>query len=156
MRTKLNQYNSIKQQSRNLQGKQTGNLDTKSLVSIVSPDMLVSDSEYLETHLVAVPKNSVKDFERNYFTMSPMIVPRSASKISTDKEFELFTVTTFKKHSQEFIHKARELRYVVRDFTFKEGGKDSEDKELQSTIANERRFVFLSAYAGAEQSTNVW
>ena len=140
MRTKLNQYNSIKQQSRNLQAKQTGNLDTKSLVSIVSPDMLVSNSEYLETHLLAIPNNAVKSWLAGYETMSSYVVPRSAYFIQKDSEFQLFAVTTFKKHSQEFIHKARELRYVVRDFTFKPEGRDDESKELNRVTAEEKRY----------------
>lgn len=139
VRTKFNQYNGLRQQSQNLQRKQTGNLSTKSLVSIVSPDMLVSDSEHLETHLVAVPNSSVKDFQKTYETVSQMVVPRSAYFIQKDDEFNLWAVTTFKKHSQDFVHKCREKKWVPRDFKFKEGGRDEEQKEMKKTEAEEKR-----------------
>ncbi|KAK5074042.1 Vacuolar ATP synthase subunit C [Lithohypha guttulata] len=139
VRTKYNQYNGLRQQSQNLQRKQTGNLSTKSLVSIVSPDMLVSDSEHLETHLVAVPNSSVKDFQKSYETVSTMVVPRSAYFIQKDDEFSLFAVTTFKKHSSEFVHKCRERKWIPRDFKFKEGGREDEQKELSKTEAEEKR-----------------
>lgn len=115
-----------------------GNLATKSLVSVVSPDVLV-DSDYLETHLVAVPNANVKEFNRTYETMSPMVVPRSAQNVASDSEFTLFSVTTFKKHSTEFLHKVREQKWTPRDFKFKEGGKEEEDKEIKKTEAEEKR-----------------
>lgn len=101
--------------------------------------MLVSDSEHLETHLVAVPNNYVKEFNRSYETVSPMVVPRSALFIKKDDEFNLFAVTTFKKHSQEFVHKCRERKWVPRDFKFKEGGREEEQKDLKNTEAEEKR-----------------
>lgn len=109
------------------------------MVSIVSPDMLVSDSEHLETHLVAVPNANVKEFYKSYETCSTMVVPRSAYFIQKDDEFNLFAVTTFKKHSQEFVHKCRERKWVPRDFKFKEGGRDEEQKEMKKTEADEKR-----------------
>lgn len=62
-----------------------------------------------------------------------MIVPRSANQLEADDEFSLFTVTTFKKHSTEFIHKCRERKWIPRDFKVKEGGRDAERKELEKT-----------------------
>ena len=139
VRTKYNQYNSLRTQSQNLQRRQAGNLSTKSLVSIVSPDMLISDSEHLETHLIAVPNSSVKDFHKSYETVSQMVVPRSAFFIQKDDEFNLFAVTVFKKHAQEFVHKCRERKWIPRDFKFKEGGSEEEQKEIKKTEAEERR-----------------
>ncbi|KAK5937788.1 Vacuolar ATP synthase subunit C [Knufia obscura] len=139
VRTKYNQYNTLRTQSQNLQRKQTGNLSTKSLVSIVSPDMLISDSEHLETHLVAVPNSSVKDFYKTYETVSQMVVPRSAYFIQKDDEFNLFAVTVFQKHASEFVHKCRESKWIPRDFKFKEGGREEEQKEMKKTEAEEKR-----------------
>ena len=139
VRTKFNQYSSLRTQSRNLTSRQEGNLSTKSLVSIVSPDMLVSDSEYLETHLVAVPNANVKEFLKTYETISERVVPRSAYFIQKDSEFNLFAVTTFKKTSQDFVHKCREKKWIPRDFKFKEGGREEEQKELKKTEAEEKR-----------------
>jgi V-type H+-transporting ATPase subunit C len=97
------------------------------------------DSEHLETHLVAVPSSNIKDFNRSYETLCPMIVPRSAQHISSDDEFSLYAVTTFKKHSQEFIHKVREKKWVPRDFKYSEGGKEEEARELRKTESEEKR-----------------
>ncbi|KAK5322227.1 Vacuolar ATP synthase subunit C [Exophiala xenobiotica] len=139
VRTKYNQYNTLRTQSQNLQRRQTGNLSTKSLVSIVSPDMLISDSEHLETHLIAVPNSSVKDFHKSYETVSQMVVPRSAYFIQKDEEFNLFAVSVFKKHAQDFVHKCREKKWIPRDFKFKEGGREEEQKEIRKTEAEEKR-----------------
>lgn len=139
VRAKYNQYNSLKTNLQTLTRKQTGNLSTKSLVSVVSPQIIIQDSDYLETHLVAVPNSSSKDFTRSYETVSPMVVPRSATFVSQDDEFSLYAVTTFKKHSQEFVHGCRERRWVPRDFKYKEGGKEEEEKEVDRVAAEERK-----------------
>ena len=92
---------------------------------------MISDSEYLETHLIAVPKQQAKDFIKTYESISPMVVPRSATLIDADDEFSLYSVTTFKKHSSEFIHKAREHKWIPRDFKVREGGREEERKEME-------------------------
>ena len=105
----------------------------------MNPRSLVSDSEYLETHLVAVPKSSDKEFRRSYETISPMVVPRSSNFITSDNEYGLYAVTTFKKHSGEFVHKCRERRWVPRDFKYKEGGKEEEEAEVDRVAGEERK-----------------
>ena len=83
----------------------SGNLSNKSLASVVPPKLVVQDSEYIETHLVAVPLQQTKDFIKSYETLSSWVVPRSAVKIDSDDEFSLYSVTCFKRYSSEFIHK---------------------------------------------------
>lgn len=68
-----------------------------------------------------------------------MTVPRSATQIAEDDEFTLYAVTTFKKHSQEFIRKCREAKWTPRDFKFQEGGKEGEQKELERAGKEERK-----------------
>lgn len=68
-----------------------------------------------------------------------MVVPRSASLIATDDEFTLYAVTTFKKHSNEFVHKAREQRWIPRDYKYKDGGGEEEKKELDKVGKEERK-----------------
>jgi V-type H+-transporting ATPase subunit C len=139
VRSKYNQYNSLRTNLQTLVRKQTGNLSTKSLVSVVPPGTLITDSEHLETHLVAVPNNNVKDFMRTYETLAPMVVPRSASFVVSDDEFSLYAVTTFKKHSPEFVHKVREKKWIPRDYKYKEGGKEEEQKEVKRVEAEEKK-----------------
>lgn len=116
-----------------------GNLSTKSLASIVDPRTIVQDSEYIETHLVAVPATQVKDFLKSYETVSPMVVPRSANLVASDDEFTLYAVTAFKKHGTEFIHKCRENKWIPRDFKYVEGGKEEERKQIERVGGDERK-----------------
>ncbi|RDW76460.1 H(+)-transporting V1 sector ATPase subunit C [Aspergillus mulundensis] len=139
LRSKYSQYNQIKNTLATLQRKQTGNLSTKSLASVVDPRRLVQDSEYIETHLVAVPAQQVKDFLKTYETVSPMVVPRSANLVASDDEFTLYAVTTFRKHSTEFVHKCREQKWIPRDFKYVEGGKEEERREVERVGGDERK-----------------
>ena len=100
---------------------------------------MIQDSEYLETHLIAVPNTITKDFFKTYETISPMVVPRSAQLIDADDEFTLYAVTTFRKHSSEFVHKCRESKWTPRDFKYKEGGKEEERKEVGRVGKEERK-----------------
>jgi V-type H+-transporting ATPase subunit C len=139
VRAKFNQYINVKTNYQTVKRRQVGNLSTKSLVSVVSPQIVIQDSDYLETHLVAVPKSSYREFDRRYETLSPMVVPRSATFISQDDEFGLYAVTTFKKHSQDFVHKCREMKWVPRDFKYEAGGREAEEKEVVRVTLEEKK-----------------
>lgn len=136
-----------------------GNLSTKSLAPIVDPKLLVSDSEYLETHLVAVPKNSKKDFVSKYETLSQMVVPRSCVEVDQDDEFTLFAVTTFKKFSAEFLQKCRDQKWTPRQYKHVEGGREEEKKELERVTAEERKVcgeALRMGRTGWSESVMVW
>jgi hypothetical protein len=139
VKSKFSQYNQTKGALAAAERKRTGNLATKSLVNVVNPASLIRDSEYLDTHLIAVPNLSVKEFYKCYEELSPMVVPRSANVLATDDEFNLFAVTTFKKHSNEFVHKCREKRWTPREYKYKEGGKEEEAKEADQLTKDERK-----------------
>ncbi|KAJ6091810.1 hypothetical protein N7467_003779 [Penicillium canescens] len=139
IRFKYSQYNQVKNNLSQLQRKQTGNLSTKSLASVIDPKSIIQDSEYIETHLVAVPNQLVKDFLKTYETVAPMVVPRSAQLVAQDSEFTLYAVTSFKKHSAEFVHKCREQKWIPRDFKYVEGGKEEERKEVERVGGDERK-----------------
>jgi len=139
VRSKYSQYNQVKTTLATLQRKQTGNLSTRSLSSIVDPRLLVHDSEFLETHLVAVPSQQIKEFIKSYETISPMVVPRSATVVASDDEFTLYTVTTFKKHSPVFNHKCRENKWIPREFKYVDGGKEEEVREVERVGGDERK-----------------
>uniref|UniRef100_L7JML0 V-type proton ATPase subunit C n=1 Tax=Pyricularia oryzae (strain P131) TaxID=1143193 RepID=L7JML0_PYRO1 len=141
---KFTQYNSTKSTMAALQRKQTGNLATKSLTPIVKPSLLVQDSEYLETNLIAVPSIAKKDFLKTYETLAPMVVPRSSVQVAQDDEFTLFAVTTFKKTAAEFLQKCREQKWTPRQYKYVQGGQEEEKRELER-IAKEERKVFHEA-----------
>lgn len=119
----------------------TGNLSQKSLTSVVNPNNLLAPdaSEYLQQHLIAVPKNQVRDYLQSYESLCPMVVPRSSQELAKDDEFSLFAVTVFKKHSAEFIHKVRERRWTPREWKFTEGGREAEEREQKKLENDERR-----------------
>lgn len=113
MKTKLNAYNLAKGQLQQLQRKRTGNLSVRSLADVVhKEDFADLQSEFLETLLVAVPKNNVKEWQSKYERLTSMVVPRSSRKLAADDEFALFNVTVFKKVKSEFVNKCRENKYV--------------------------------------------
>ena len=68
-----------------------------------------------------------------------MTVPRSAEIVDSDDEFTLYIVTTFKKHSQDFVHKCREQKWTPRDFNYQKGDKEGEQKELEKVGKDERK-----------------
>jgi V-ATPase subunit C len=105
---------------------------------------MVQDSEFLETHLIAVPNAMTREYLKAYESLAPMVVPRSSIQLASDSEFTLYAVTTFKKHSAEFLHKCREKRWTPRDFKYVEGGRESEAKEIE-TLAREEKKVWGEA-----------
>ncbi|KAI1330918.1 vacuolar ATP synthase subunit C [Xylariaceae sp. FL0255] len=156
---KLNQYNQTKTNLTALERKQTGNLSTKSLTSIVDPSALVQDSEYLETHLIAVPSNLKRDFIKSYETLSERVVPRSATQLASDDEFVLFAVTTFKKSSADFQQKCREQKWTPRQYKYVEGGREEEKREVEC-VAREEKKVWGEALrltrTGWSESVMIW
>ena len=107
----------------------------------MNPDWLLKpdSSEYLQQHLIAVPSQLNKDFLKSYEGLTEMVVPRSASLLAKDDEFMLYAVTVFKKHSAEFVHKAREHRWTPREWKFNEGGREAEEEELKKLEKEERK-----------------
>ncbi|TPX17406.1 uncharacterized protein E0L32_003049 [Thyridium curvatum] len=156
---KFNQYNSVKSNLAALERKQTGNLATKSLTPIVDPSLLVQDSEHLETHLIVVPSSAKKDYLKSYETLAPMVVPRSSVQVAQDDEFTLFAVTTFKKHSAEFLQKCREQKWTPRQYKYTAGGKEEEKRELERVTKEERKVwgeALRLGRTGWSESVMVW
>lgn len=125
----------------------------------MDPKYLVQGSEYLETHLVAVPNGLCKDFFKTYETICERVVPRSAIKVTSDDEYTLYTVTVFKRNGAEFVHKSREKKWVPRDFKHIEGGKEAERKELERVEREERKLwgeAFRLAGTSWGESLMIW
>ncbi|KAL1406367.1 Vacuolar ATP synthase subunit C [Vanrija albida] len=135
---KSQQYQLAKGALTNLQRKQQGNLSTRSLLDVVKKEHLVENSEYLETLLVAVPKNNIKTWYEKYERLTPMVVPRSSQEVAKDGEFILVTVTLFRKVRDDFINKARENKFIVRDFKWDDQGLENQNKELAQLEKEEK------------------
>ncbi|CAO1615193.1 unnamed protein product [Sympodiomycopsis kandeliae] len=139
MKQKLQNYNIVKGQLQQLQRKKTGNLSVRSLADVVHKDDFVdSSSEFLETLLVAVPKNNLKDWTSKYERLTSMVVPRSSKKLAQDEEYALFNVTVFKKVKDEFVQKARENRFQVREFQWEDDVVEKSREELENAGTSEK------------------
>ncbi|CAL1696511.1 unnamed protein product [Somion occarium] len=138
MKNKLNAYNLAKGQLVQLQRKKTGNLSVRSLADVVRPEQFIEDSEYMETVLVAVPKNFVKDWKLKYERLTNMVVPRSSILIASDHDYTLFGVVIFKRVHDEFVQKCRENKYIVRDFTYSEEALEKQREELANADTTEK------------------
>ncbi|ORY75419.1 ATPase V1 complex subunit C [Protomyces lactucae-debilis] len=139
VRTKFSEYNAVKSQLTQFTRRQTGNLSTRALADIVRKEHVLVGSDYLVTLFFAIPKNNQKDWEKAYETLTPMVVPRSSQKISQDEEFALYNVVVFKKHAQEFAHKARELKFIPRDFTYDKEEQARSREDLAEAKVKERK-----------------
>ncbi|GAA5889694.1 hypothetical protein JCM5296_002434 [Sporobolomyces johnsonii] len=139
-RNKSQQYAVVKGQLTSALRKKTGNLSMRSLADVVSASDFAgtNNSEYLETVLVAVPKNLTKEWEASYERLTQMVVPRSSTKLAQDDEFVLFSVTLFRRVRDEFAQKAREKKFIVRDFTYDEEAIEKQKRELEALVAEEK------------------
>ncbi|GAA5832442.1 hypothetical protein JCM11251_006455 [Rhodosporidiobolus azoricus] len=139
-RNKGQQYGVVKGQLTQALRKKTGNLSMRSLADVVSASDFAgtNQSEYLETILVAVPKNLGKEWDNTYERLTQMVVPRSSVKLAEDDDFILFSVTIFRRVKDEFSQKAREHKFIVRDFTYDEQAIAKQKRELEELIIEEK------------------
>ncbi|PLW20257.1 hypothetical protein PCANC_07452 [Puccinia coronata f. sp. avenae] len=154
---KLTSYNQAKAQASASLRKRTGNLSIKNLADVVTKESFVSpDSEFLETLLVAVPNNHVKEWNNSYERLTPLVVPRSSTKIAQDEDYTLFNVTVFKKIKEEYCQKCREKKFVIRDFVYDESEieksrtqqkeYEQHEKELWSELLRLSRINFSETF----------
>ncbi|MEJ1287314.1 ATPase H+ transporting lysosomal V1 subunit C2 [Cricetulus griseus] len=109
-------YSVLKANLENLEKKSTGNLFTRTLSDIVSKEDFVLDSEYLITLLVIVPK-----------------------LIAEDNEAGLFTVTLFRKVTEDFKVKAKENKFIVREFYYDEKEIKREREEMTRLLSDKKQ-----------------
>ncbi|XP_040524770.1 V-type proton ATPase subunit C 2 isoform X1 [Gallus gallus] len=139
LKTRSAAYNNIKGNLQNLEKKTVGNLLTRTLADIVHKEDFVLNSEYLITLLVVVPKSSYVQWQKTYESLSDMVVPRSTKMIAEDAEGGLFTVTLFRKVMDDFKAKARENRFMVREFYFDEKELKCEKEELMKLASDKKQ-----------------
>ncbi|KFQ83262.1 V-type proton ATPase subunit C 2, partial [Phoenicopterus ruber ruber] len=154
LKTRSAAYNNIKGNLQSLEKKTVGNLLTRTLADIVHKEDFVLNSEYLITLLVVVPKSSYIQWQKTYESLSDMVVPRSTKMIAEDAEGGLFTVTLFRKVMDDFKAKARENRFMVREFYFDEKELKCEKEELMK-LASDKKQQYLMAHIMAAFATGV-
>ncbi|NXY85170.1 VATC2 ATPase, partial [Alcedo cyanopectus] len=143
LKTRSAAYNNIKGNLQSLEKKTVGNLLTRTLADIVRKEDFVLNSEYLITLLVVVPKSSYVQWQKTYESLSDMVVPRSTKMIAEDAEGGLFTVTLFRKVMDDFKAKARENRFMVREFYFDEKELKCEKEEMMK-LASDKKQQYVS------------
>ncbi|XP_053346367.1 V-type proton ATPase subunit C 1-B [Clarias gariepinus] len=141
LKARASAYNNIKGNLQNLERKNAGSLLTRSLADLVKKEDFVLDSEYLTTLLVVVPKTGYADWEKSYETLSEMVVPRSSKLLFEDQDSGLFSVTLFQKAIDDFRHKARENKFIVRDFQYNEDELKA-DKEEMTRLSTDKKKQF--------------
>uniref|UniRef100_A0A0K8TRG7 V-type proton ATPase subunit C n=1 Tax=Tabanus bromius TaxID=304241 RepID=A0A0K8TRG7_TABBR len=139
LKTKSTAYNNLKGNLQNLEKKQTGSLLTRNLADLVKKEHFILDSEYLTTLLVIVPKNLHNDWVNGYEKITEMIVPRSSTLIFQDHDYLLFNVTLFKKVVEEFKLRAREKKFIVRDFVYNEEELAAGKNEITKLVTDKKK-----------------
>ncbi|XP_048057335.1 V-type proton ATPase subunit C 1-B [Megalobrama amblycephala] len=139
LKARASAYNSLKGTLQSLERKNVGNLLTRSLGDIVKKEDFILDSEYLTTLLVVVPKTSYPDWQKTYETLSEMVVPRSTKLLFEDQDSGLFSVTLFRKAIDDFKQKARENKFMVRDFQYNEEEMKADKEELTRLSTDKKK-----------------
>uniref|UniRef100_A0AAY3ZWJ4 V-type proton ATPase subunit C n=1 Tax=Denticeps clupeoides TaxID=299321 RepID=A0AAY3ZWJ4_9TELE len=149
LKARASAYNNLKGNLQNLERKNAGSLLTRSLADIVKKEDFVLDSEYLVTMLVVVPKTSYAEWQRTYETLAEMVVPRSTNLLFEDQDSGLFSVTLFRKAVDDFRLKARENKFLVRDFQYNEEEMKA-DKEEMTRLSTDKKKHSISHGAHSE------
>lgn len=132
-------YSALKATLDSLNQKAQANLFTRTLSDIVSKDDFVLDSEYLVTLLVIVPTQNYVQWQKTYESLSDMVVPRSTKLICEDKEGGLFTVTLFRKVIDDFKARAKENKFMVREFFYDEKEIAREREEMARLLTAKKQ-----------------
>ncbi|XP_068928358.1 V-type proton ATPase subunit C 2 isoform X3 [Petaurus breviceps papuanus] len=146
-------YNTLKGNLENLEKKSTGNLFTRTLADIVNKEDFVLDSEYLITLLVIVPKPNYSQWQKRYESLSDMVVPRSTKLIAEDNEGGLFTVTMFRRVINDFKAKAKENKFIVREFFYDEKEIKTEREEMTKLLSEKKQQYQTSRVALKKRSS---
>ncbi|CAG0918094.1 unnamed protein product [Notodromas monacha] len=139
LKSKASAYNSLKGSLQAMERKQTGSLLTRNLGDLVKKEDFVLDSEYLRTLMVVVAKPYLSDWWSRYESLNAVVVPRSSKLIFEDNENALVSVTLFEKATEEFKAKARENKFMVRDFVYDEKELDAGKTELTRLATDKRK-----------------
>uniref|UniRef100_A0A8C1S408 V-type proton ATPase subunit C n=1 Tax=Cyprinus carpio TaxID=7962 RepID=A0A8C1S408_CYPCA len=85
---------------------------------------------------------------RTYETLSEMVVPRSTNLLFEDQESGLFSVTLFRKAIDDFRLKARENKFMLRDFQYNEEEMKA-DKEEMTRLSTDKKKQFVCIFRAA-------
>ncbi|KAJ2238470.1 Vacuolar ATP synthase subunit C [Coemansia sp. RSA 1722] len=141
LKTKMTQYNAIKNSLATVRRKQNGNLSVRTLGGVVRPEHCVEDSEYLRTVFVAVPQQLTRDWLNSYERLTDMVVPRSTQLVAEDPEYKLYSVVLFKRVLDEFSNKARDAKFIVRDFVYDQEAVERDRLNAMEIVEQEQELL---------------
>lgn len=128
LKIKASDYNSLLQTMNAENRKLGGTWLTKDLTDVVKASH-ITESEYLDTVFVAVPKYAYKEWNATYESLTSFVIPRSSELIVEDNDYGIFKVVLFKKVIEDFKNMAREKKFIVRDFKFDSSKNASSDRK---------------------------
>lgn len=139
------EHNAARQFVDGLSRKSSGNLQSRSLAELVSKEDVIPPSEYLVAVFVVVSSGDSKKFEESYDTLTNFVVPDSQKKICTEGDFILYRVVLFKNVLKEYIDKARDLKWLLREYEHHDGRRadDKKDFKAAETAATDARATVL-------------
>jgi len=131
LRGKAAEYNNVMHSLAAEERKAGGNLLSKDLAYLAEKldPSKITDTEYMETIFVAVPKFLAKQWETGYEKLTDFVVPRSSEKIDEDAEFHLYSVTLFRRVSEDFKNICRERKFTPRDYSYDPTRTNKADKK---------------------------
>jgi V-type H+-transporting ATPase subunit C len=139
LKGKAQAYNQLKSSLQSMEKKQSGSLLTRNLGDLVKAEHFVLNSEYLTTLIVVVPIAIMNDWYAKYESMTDKVVPRSTQIIFQDAENSLVTVTLFQRVVDEYKHKARENKFMVRDFVYNPEELQAGKNELTKLVTDKKK-----------------
>jgi len=129
LKAKAGEYNNLCHSLTSEERKMGGNLSVRDLSDVIQKQHVITDSDFMESIFVCVPKVDQKKFLETYERFGELVVPRSADLISEDSEFGLYRIIIFKKCFDQVKASVREARYILRDFKFDPNHSVQEDKK---------------------------
>ncbi|KAG0457756.1 hypothetical protein HPP92_022629 [Vanilla planifolia] len=130
------EFSNVRGQLNAINRKQSGSLAVRDLSNLVKPDDIIT-SENLITLLAIVPKYSQKDWLSSYETLATYVVPRSSKKLYEDNEYALYTVTLFRRVSDNFKNSARDRGFQMREFDYTTEVQESRKQELDKLVQDQ-------------------
>ncbi|XP_058275616.1 V-type proton ATPase subunit C 2 isoform X2 [Hirundo rustica] len=113
-------------------------------VTQIEADLKTRSAAYnnIKGNLQSLEKKTMSSYlqwQKTYESLSDMVVPRSTKMIAEDAEGGLFTVTLFRKVMDDFKAKARENRFMVREFYYDEKELKCEKEELMKLASDKKQ-----------------
>ncbi|CAF93730.1 unnamed protein product, partial [Tetraodon nigroviridis] len=124
LKTRASAYNNLKGNLQNLERKNAYFL-----------------SDLGSDYIVCPCRTAYAEWQKTYETLAEMVVPRSSDLLYEDSDSGLYSVTLFMKAVDDFKHKARENKFVVRDFQYNEEEMKA-DKEEMTRLCTDKKKQF--------------